>query len=179
MFRFTVFAILIFTVLCIAASAQRRDYMTDAEIELVRDAQEIDLRVGVLTRAIDRRFAVLSNQSVKESDEWGPAPTGTRLQLLSDVQKLLDKAISDIDNVAEKNRDSKLFPKAVHTLAGSCSQYDTKLRVLLDTTTEQKEKGVILGSLDLCSQVREAVAQMPPEPTKEEKTEKNKKKKND
>lgn len=153
--------------------------MTDSEIELVRDAQEIDLRVGVLTGAIDRRFAVLNNQTVKESDKWGPAPTGTRLQLLSDVQKLLDKAISDIDNVAEKNRDSKLFPKAVRALAGSCAGYDTKLRVLLDTTKEEKEKGTILGSLDLCSQVRDAIAQLPPEPSKEEKNEKNKKKKID
>ncbi len=153
--------------------------MTDAEIELVRDAQEIDLRIGVLTGAVDRRLAVLHNQPVKDSDDWGPAPTGTRLQLLSDVQKLLDKAISDIDNVAEKNRDSKLFPKAVRALAGSCSQYDTKLRILLDATTEQKEKGVILGALNLCSQVREAAAQLPPDPAKDEKIDKNKKTKND
>ncbi len=39
-----------------AANAQRRDYLTDEEIELVRDAQEIDKRIGVLTKAIDRRF---------------------------------------------------------------------------------------------------------------------------
>src|SRR4029078_6627383 len=43
-----------------SSSAQsRRDYMTDAEIELVRDAQDIDARIDVLTKMIDRRFAVL------------------------------------------------------------------------------------------------------------------------
>jgi len=35
-----------------AAKAQRRDYLSNEEIELVRDAQEIDLRIEVLTKAI-------------------------------------------------------------------------------------------------------------------------------
>jgi hypothetical protein len=33
--------------------------MTEAEIEIVRNNQEVDSRLNVLTRMIDRRFAVL------------------------------------------------------------------------------------------------------------------------
>ena len=62
------------------ASPQRRDYMTDAEIELVRDAQDIDARIGVLSKMIDRRFAALGINvggaaiPNKETDKWGPTP---------------------------------------------------------------------------------------------------------
>ena len=63
--RFTLFSILMLAVLVAAGSsaaqAQRRDCFTDAEIELIRDAQDIDLRIRVLTHAIDRRFSVIKS----------------------------------------------------------------------------------------------------------------------
>src|SRR5215203_2843659 len=104
----TVFAAIFCAALCLpsAANAQkRRDYLTEAEIELVREAQEIDIRVAVLTKAIDRRLAVLNNQTPKEKEVWGELPKGSRAKLLGDVEKLLGKAIDDVDNVAERNRD--------------------------------------------------------------------------
>src|SRR2546421_7864948 len=84
-------------VLSAAAHAQARDYLTDDEIELIRDAQQIDMRIDVLTHAIDRRFAALninvSPPARKETADWGAPPTGTRLQLLYDIKRLLHKAI--------------------------------------------------------------------------------------
>ena len=45
---------------CISSiSAQRRDFLTDEEIEIVRDAQDIDARIDVLVKMMDRRFGVL------------------------------------------------------------------------------------------------------------------------
>ena len=38
---------------CVTAEAQRRDYLTDDEVEIVRDAQQNHLRIAVLTHAID------------------------------------------------------------------------------------------------------------------------------
>src|SRR5437868_7092122 len=83
------------------AVAQRRDYLTLDEVELVRDAQEIDLRVGVLTTAIDRRFEAMKISiptvpGKKLDEKWGPAPTGSRLELLADIKGLLQKAVDDI-----------------------------------------------------------------------------------
>ena len=93
-------------------AAQRRDYMTDAEVEVVRDAQDIDLRIDVLTKMIDRRFAALGmesggwKESAKESDKWGEKPKGTRLQLFSDIRYLMQKAVDDVDDVAEHNENT-------------------------------------------------------------------------
>src|SRR5215203_6252926 len=89
--------------LCILAvastsSAQRRDYMTEPEIELVRDNQDIDKRIQVLTRMIDRRFTALGvdvggwKQAGKDEKLWGETPTGTPSNLMADIRQLLQKA---------------------------------------------------------------------------------------
>ncbi len=174
-FSLTIFA----AIFCVAiffplsAVAQRRDYLTEAEIELVRDNQEIDLRIGILMKAIDRRFEVINNKTVKESEKWGEPPKGTRVQLLIDIEQLLTKAIDDIEQVAERNRENKLFPKAVHKLADSCTAYLPQFKSLLDTTKDEKERGSLLGSIERCNEVIEAASNVPKEPAKEEKKKKN------
>lgn len=159
------------------ANAQRRDYMTDAEIEIVRDSQEIDLRVDALVKMIDRRFAVLNNEPSpikKNSELWGDAPKGTRLELLSDINKILMKAIDDIDQVVERKAvDAKMFPKAVKNLAASCVIYNTKLKMEYDKAADEKEKGVILGALESCGQIGEAAKKLDEIVPKEEKKKKS------
>jgi hypothetical protein len=165
------------TALAASTSAQRRDYMTDDEIELVRDAQDIDLRIGVLIKMIDRRFAVLKTNvggtaiPNKESDKWGPAPTGTRMEILDDIRKILDKAIDDVDNVAmhpvkydidknrsekQKKKDENRFPGSVRDLASAAKRYQPALKSLLDSSTDEKERGVIMASLESCDEIIEA-----------------------
>ncbi len=157
----------------LSANAQRRDYLTEAEIELVRDAQEIDLRVGVLTKAIDRRLAVLNNQKPKEKEEWGALPQGTHTELLLDIEKLLQKAIDDIDEVATRNKDSELFPKGFYKLNDSCQIYLPQFKTFLDATKDEKERGALLGSIENCNSVIEAASKVQREPTKQEKKKKN------
>jgi len=156
-----------------AAAQKRRDYLTEEEIELVRDNQAIDARIDILTKAIDRRFAVLKNQTPKEKEVWGALPKGTRAELLIDIERLLGKAIEDIDLVAERAKDSKLFPKAVNKLAASCSEYLPQFKSFLDTTKDEKERGALLASVESCDSVLEASTKVPKEPAKEEKKKKN------
>lgn len=160
-----------------SVQAQRRDFMTDAEIEIVRDAQDIDVRIDVLTKMIDRRFAALKIDSAgwkppaKASDKWGEEPTGTRLQLLTDVRRLLQKAVDDIDDVAEHDANAlaqnkmsgKLFPKAVRNLSSAADRYSRILKPLAEAASDDQERGVILTSIDLCSQITEAAAKLPAE----------------
>ncbi len=155
----------------LSANAQKRDSLTDAETELVRDAQEIDKRTDVFTKAIDRRFMVLngdtaakSKKAEKDADKWGGLPTGTRLQLFTDIRKILDEAIDNIDDVAAHSKmDEKLFPKAVRKLAEASQRYLPELNSSLDKTTDEKEKGAILSSIESCNQIIEASAKVPKE----------------
>jgi hypothetical protein len=159
------------------AHAQRRDYMTEAEIELVRDSQEIDKRIDVLTKMIDRRFVALGIDSgglkpgAKEQKAWGEPPTGTRSQLIADIRQLLQKAVDDIDDVAEHNENTHaanktegpLFPVAVRNLAASANRYKPLLNSQLTKTTDERDKGMILNAIELCDSITESVVNLPPE----------------
>jgi len=170
--KFIVFAFsafLIFSALnVLPASAQRRDYLNDEEIELVRDFQQIDQRIEILVIAINRRFAVLNNQPspiTKNAEKWGAEPKGTRAELIWDITKLLQKAVDDIDDLAAREgaMDSKFFPKAVHKLAESAERFIPQFKTLYDQSTTEKERGSILNSLELCNQIIEAAKKVPKE----------------
>jgi hypothetical protein len=169
--------ILFFTVAS-PANAQKRDYMTDAESELVREAQEIDKRIDVLVKMIDRRFAIINNGTFKvdkNPEKWGEPPTGTRLQMLSDINKLLQKAIDDIDDVAAHNRmDSTLFPLAMRNLAEAAARYLPQLKAIYDKSPDEKEKGLVIGTTEFCQQIIEASSKVPKDLPKEDKKKKSK-----
>ncbi|MCC6329569.1 MAG: hypothetical protein IT174_13725 [Acidobacteria bacterium] len=174
-------AILVCVVCSVSISAQRRDYLTDEEIEVVRDAQDIDARVGVLIKMIDRRFAVLGinvngwKDGEKTSSTWGEPPKGARSELLNDIKKILQKAVDDIDNLAANpnsapirdkddkraKKDPERFPKAVRALAAASKRYLDPLKMELDRSTRDEEKGSIIDSIDLCNQIIDAVGRLP------------------
>lgn len=184
-----------------SANAQRRDYLTEAEIELVRDANEIDKRIEVLVKAIDRRLLVINNdtsqqkQIQKDIDKWGELPTGSRFQLLGDISGLLQKAIDDIDDLASRKSmndkllqnsseenmtdeetkrvikaNDKKFPTAVHNLADASRKYLPILQAFGESSTDEKEKGVILRSIESCNMIIEASTQIAKPETKKKKS---------
>ena len=167
----------------IDAPAQRRDYMTEEEIELVRNNQDIDKRIEVLTKMIDRRFTSMGIEvggwkaSEKDTKLWGEARTGTRPQLLLDVRQLLQKAIDDIDDVAMHNENTLtqnkteglLFPAAVRSLAAAANRYMPALKSILGRTTEDRDKGLVLASIEHCEAIIESVSKLPPDVPKPEK----------
>lgn len=182
--------ILFIFILCLAISSLpaygQRDYFTPEEIELIRDAQEIDHRIDVLVHTIDRRFSVLKldvapPKRAKKDETWGELPTGSRHQLLYDIKRILQKAVDDIDSLAErpdsaviyvdpadpKQKKSKgfaeLFPKAVRDLAAAARRWGPVLKAELDKPNEMAEKGSILDSLTMCDEIVAAVAKLPAE----------------
>ncbi len=170
----------IFSAVAQTANAQRRDHLNEMEVELVRDAQEIDRRTEIFVKAIDRRFLTLNNdasqtrQIAKDIDKWGELPAGTRLQLLTDIRKILAEAIDNIDDVAaHEKRDEKLFAKAVRALAEASNKYLPALKSDLAKTTDEKEKGAILSSIEYCEQIIEASAKVPKEEPKDKKKKDN------
>lgn len=173
------------------AYSQRRDFLTDTEIDLIRESQDLDVRIDVLTKMIDRRFLLLNMDSggwdgKKHAEEFGDPPTGTRLELLFDIKRLLQKAIDDIDNRAERpdsalirddseykeaRKDPERFGIAVRALGAAAKRYVDPLRKLYDTAESERELGVISDSLNSCELIIEALDQLPPdaEPNKKKK----------
>ena len=157
---------------------------------MIRDAQKIDDRIAVLTKIVDRRFDALkidvhgAKISPKDSDKWGVLPESTRFQLLLDIKRILQKAIDDIDSLAErpdsailpdpedkkaKQTFADLFPKAVRILAAAAERYRPALKAELDKPKDLAEKGSVLDSLDFCDQIIAAMAKVPAEMEKAKK----------
>jgi hypothetical protein len=175
-------AVFVLSSLASLTNAQRRDFVSDQEAELIREYQEIDRRVEVLMKFIDRRLAtagIAGHQwkPQKNTELWGEEPKGTRLDLLYDTKRILQKAVDDIDDIASRERaaiegnekSGKLFPKAVRNLSDAASRFKPIFRSELAKSTDEKEKGLLFDSIELCDQIIEAAATLPKEPTKEEK----------
>lgn len=179
---------IVLTCCVVTAQAQRRDYMTEQEIEIIREAQDIDERIDAITKMIDRRFLIIGvhvngwKDAAKVTETWGEPQKGSRAELFNDIKRLLQKAVDDIDNLAanpnaapirekgdkKAKKDPERFPTAVRNLAAAAGRYLGPLKSEMDKSTNEIEKGSMIDSIDLCDQIIEAVGKLPAETKKTE-----------
>ena len=167
----TIAALVVLCALQTAVNAQRRDFVSDQEADLIREYQEVDRRIDVLMKFVDRRLAAAGIAGhnwtpPKDPELWGEEPKGTRLELLYDAKRILQKAVDDIDDIASREtsaiegneKSGKLFPKAVRNLSSAASRFKPIFQRELEKAASDKEKGVLYDSIDLCDQIIEAAA---------------------
>lgn len=171
-----------------SAAFQAREHLTPEEIELIKDAQILDKRIDVFIKAADRRLLVLNSagaatdaagakQLKKDSETWGELPAGSRAELIGDIAKILDEAITNIDDVSLRDEHNPLIPKALRKLAAAASRIVEQLK-----PAEAQAKGdAELSSFDQLTENAESILQAatklpPPAPEKKGKgkTEKTK-----
>jgi hypothetical protein len=165
--------------IAVSASAQTRDHLTDQETELVRFHQELDKRIEVFIKAIDRRFAIIngttqqtSKKLMKDEPEWGDLPKGTRTELLGDVEGILDEAITNIDDVSRRDEKNPLISRSLRKLTTAAKGYLTQLAALKNQTKDADEQAAIERVADNANQIIEVGAKLPPptaEPDKKKK----------
>src|SRR6266403_4133649 len=150
-------------------SAQGRDHLTDQETELVRFYQELDKRIDVFIKAIDRRFAIINGTTgpaakklIKDGPEWGEAPKGTRAQLLGDIAGILDEAITNIDDVSRRDEKNPLISRSLRKLTASAEGYLKQLAVLKNQTKDPDEAAAIDSVADNANQIIEVGKKLPP-----------------
>lgn len=169
------------TSLCEASTIQSRDYLTPQEIDLVKEAQALDKRIDVFIKAAERRLMVINSSSAanakqlkKDSERWGELPTGSRAELVSDIARILDAAITNIDGVSERDERNPLIPKALRKLAGSVNTIMAQLKPLSAQAKSEAE----VASFELLNEdaqsILEAANKLPAEV--EKKAKKNEKK---
>ncbi|MGH9942795.1 MAG: hypothetical protein ACRD9R_10625 [Pyrinomonadaceae bacterium] len=155
-----------------AASFQqpKREHLNAQEIDLVRDNQELDKRTQVFIKAAERRLLVLTNQqpaaqtkqAQKASESFGPLPTGTRAELLSDIARILDEAITNIDDTSTRNPDSPLLPKAIRKLAEASQKLIMQLTPLRASAGDEgSERESLEQALDSLQEIIEAAKKVP------------------
>src|SRR5881628_1530215 len=119
------------------AVAQTRDHLTDQETDLIRFHQELDKRIDVFVKAIDRRFAIINNTAQatakkkdKDEPDWGELPKGSRADLLSDIAGILDEAITNIDDVSRRDEKNPLISRSLRKLTAATRGYVDQLYAL-------------------------------------------------
>jgi hypothetical protein len=157
-----------------AVFAQRGDYMSREEQDVVRNNQDIDARVAVLAYMIDRRFIAMgitvkaNKPAIDPEDDWGPEPKGTKAELLTDIRHLLEKAIDDIDNLSghlpekakEERKGVNLFNKAVKSLDTSAKRWLPILKKEFENASDEQTNAATATAIDLCDQIVEASAKL-------------------
>ena len=152
-----------------AAIVQARDHLTEEEVELVKDAQILDKRIEIFIKAIDRRMLVINNaadanakQLKKDSEKWGPLPTGTRAQLMSDISRIFDEAITNIDDVSARDEKNPLIAKALRKLATSASRIVEQLTPLAAQVKGDSESSTFDQLTENAQSIIQAANKLPP-----------------
>lgn len=152
------------------AATPQRDHLTPQEVDLVKEAQILDKRIDVFIKAAERRLMVINNsaganakQLKKDSERWGELPTGSRAELVGDIARIFDEAITNIDDVSARDERNPLIAKSLRKLATAVNTIVGQLKPL---STEAKSDAEI-ASFELLNEdaqsILEAVNKLPPE----------------
>jgi len=151
-----------------SVTAQTRDHLTDQETELVRFYQELDKRIDVFIKAIDRRFAIINGTTqpggkklVKDEPDWGELPKGTRAELLGDIAGILDEAITNLDDVSHRDPKNPLISRSLRKLTASTNGYLRQLAALKEQVKDPDEAAVIDRVADDAKQIIEVGTKLP------------------
>ncbi len=153
-----------------ASPIQKRDHLTPQEIDLVKEAQILDKRIDVFIKATERRLMVINGtaagnakQLKKDSERWGELPTGSRFELVSDIARIYDEAITNIDDVSSRDERNPLIPKALRKLAQSVTNTMEQMKPLRSEAKSEAD----IASLELLHEdaksILEAANRLPPE----------------
>jgi len=119
------------------ASTPQRDHLTQQEVDLVKEAQVLDKRIDVFIKAAERRLMVINGsagantkQLKKDSERWGELPTGSRAELVADIARILDEAITNIDDVSARDERNPLISKSLRKLAQAVNAIMGQLKPL-------------------------------------------------
>lgn len=167
---------LVVSLLLTNTAVGQRDHLTLQEVDLVKEAQVLDKRTDVFIRAMERRVLVINGtaatnekQLKKESERWGELPTGSRAELISDIARIVDEAITNIDDVSLHDERNPLIGKSLRKLAASVTSIMGQLKPLSDQTKSESEIASFEQLNEGAKSILEAVGKLPPEVEKKAK----------
>src|SRR5262245_50448179 len=158
------------------AATPQRDHLTPQEVDLIKEAQILDKRIDVFIKAAERRLMVINNSAAanakqlkKDSEKWGELPTGSRADLIWDIARIFDEAITNIDDVSARDERNPLIAKSLRKLATSVNTIMGQLKPLSADAKSDAE----IASFELLNEdaqsILEAANKLPPEVDKKAK----------
>ncbi len=133
---------------------------------MVRDNQELDKRIGVFIKAAERRFLAITDpqqaaaRAAKEATDWGEIK-GTRTQLLSDLARILEEAVTNIDDTAGRSPSSPALKKSLNKLAEASRRFIAPLAAMRDAAQDEAERDALERVLEGAQEIVDAAQRHP------------------
>jgi len=183
--RVAILPLLLLVAVSANSTTQTRDHLTPQEVDLVKEAQILDKRIEVFVKAAERRMMVINGtaaanakQLKKDAELWGDLPTGSRAELVGDIARILDEAITNIDDVSAHDERNPLIGRALRRLA----QYVNTLMGQLTPLSTQAKSEAEIANFELLNEnaksIVDAAGKLPPEVDKKVKNKSDKSKDN-
>lgn len=128
------------------------EYLTEAEIEQVREAQVIDLRIKVFMKIAERRLLLAEEPQApsakKDEADWGRLPPLSQADLLRQYGQAIEEAIINVEEAYDRNpRDERLL-KALTIFGEHAARHLQRLESLRPRITEEATRQVLDQVLD-------------------------------
>lgn len=178
---FLISAVMLVTFTCHLESTalsrvQGRDHFTEREVEQIKETHVLDKRIGIFVKAIERRLRVITGtttdtakQQKKDAELYGELPTGSRAELIGDINKILDEAITNIDDVSTHDEKNPLIPTALRLLANEATRVVEQLRPLRGQAESDAEVASFEQLTENAESILSAANKLPPPTAKEKK----------
>ena len=129
--------------LALAAELHAKEFLTDKEIELIQDAQEIDSRTRVYLDAAESRLKAadegLQERSPRREIRW----SFTAEDLIDAYCRIIDSVMHNLDETYRTSRkriaDPEKIRRALKALKGSAERNESELEIL-KRLAEEKQK---------------------------------------
>ena len=164
-------------------SLQARDHLTPQEVELVKNTQILDKRIDVFIKAADRRVMALTGNSgtnarqlKKDSETWGDLPAGTHAELMSDIARIFDEAITNIDDVSSRDEKNPLIAKSLRKIAAAATRIVEQLKPFAVASKGGSEVSSFDQLIENADAIIQAANKLPPEVAKKDKAKGEKRK---
>ncbi len=150
-----------------ASRAVQREHLTPPEIEQVRNNQQLSKRTEVFIKAAERRVlaltdrAAMQQQAQKESEIWGDLAASTRPQLISDLAKILEEAVTNIDDTALKTQNTALLAKSLQKLAQAATRFLPQLAALRERAADEAERNQLELAIEAAEEIVAAATKHP------------------
>lgn len=128
------------------------DYLTKEEVEQVREAQPIDLRVKVFMKIAERRLLAAENPqalpSKNDEADWGALPKGSRADRLRQYGRAIEETITNFEEAYDRNPKDERLLKALTTFCEQTAKHLQRLEALRSNIADEATRQILEQVLD-------------------------------
>jgi hypothetical protein len=128
------------------------DYLTEQEVEHVRDAQPIEMRVKVFMKIAERRLLLAedpqASQTKKDEADWGPLPKGSRADMLKQYGRAIEETITNFEDAYDRNPKDERLLKGLTTFCEFTAKHLQRLEALRTNLTDEATRQILEQTLD-------------------------------